>query len=847
MQSKYSFFYLFLLSPLFLFSQNKEIIQDYLFKNSKRGNQIEFIIEIQSYSTSMKGDVVNLQQTINNIPVHNAVASALIVNKKVQYISDSFDYSITQSRTITPTLSASSIFNKLGSTFSILNTVDYQILNWEDSEKEIQNFTKQRLVYFIKDEKPILAYEFIFPESNSPNFWNIITDASSGEILKQQNLNLSCNHVNSNSQIHSKIQEISLLKDALNQNLSAPNNSSYNVYALPVESPNFGSRTVEVNPFILNSSPEGWHSDGTNSYTITRGNNVYAYEDTAGINQPGFSPDGGSSRNFNFTLNLSQPAINNRSAAITNLFYTANRSHDIFYQLGFNENSRNFQTNNFGKGGKQNDALFAEAQDGEDLNNANFATPPDGTAPRMQMFLWSPAFVQRIFYNAPGSAVSRQPNSRNANFGPSLSSSGITADIQIAAPLNACNPLPANSMFQKIGLAERGDCTFTIKVKNIQNAGGIGAIIYNAANSPNFNAMGGSDATITIPSILIENSEGNFIKNIITSDVPVNATLKHDESTDIFADGSFDNGIIIHEYAHGVTNRSTGSGYSCLDKYISKEQMGEGWSDFFSLMFTNQPNATSAQARSVGTFALGQTSNENGLRLAKYSPDFSINNYTYGKTNGMEFLEDGVLKPDVHAIGLVWASTLWDLHWKFADVYGFSSDILAQPNSGSAKVVQIVQDALKIQECNPSFTSGRDAIIAADIAINNGKYRCVIWETFAKRGIGVDASAGIKANINDQTEDFKIPGECISGEANAEFFIYPNPAKEEFSINFPVSTFGKAMVNIYDTSGRLITSFEKLVVNSRQKFSTQKLSNGNYFVKINALGGEKTLQLIVAK
>lgn len=840
--------YLFLLLfPFFLFSQNKAIVQDYLFKNSKRGNQIEFIIESESYSTSMKGDVVKLQQTINNIPVHNAVASALIINKKVQYISDSFDYSISETRSATPKLSVSSIFNNLSSAFSILNSDGYQILHWEDSEKGIENFSKQRLVYFIKDEKAILSYEFIFPEKNSPNFWNVIADATAGEIFKKQNLNLSCSHFNINAQKHSKIQEFSFLKDALNQNLSAPNNSSYHVFAFPVESPNFGSRTVEVNPFLINSSPEGWHSDGINAYTITRGNSVYAYDDAAGNNQPGFSPDGGSSRNFNFPLNLSQPAINNRSAAITNLFYTTNKSHDIFYQLGFNENSRNFQTNNFGKGGKQNDALFAEAQDGEDLNNANFATPPDGTAPRMQMYLWRPAFVQRLFYNAPSSAVSRQPNSRNANFGPSLSPLGMTADIQVTTPLNACNPLPANSMFQKIGLAERGDCTFTIKVKNIQDAGGIGAIIFNAANSPNFDAMGGTDATISIPSILIENSEGNFIKNTITSSIPVNATLKHDENTDIFADGSFDNGIIIHEYTHGVTNRSTGNGYACLDKNISKEQMGEGWSDFFSLMFTNQPNATAVQPRSVATFALGESGSENGLRLAKYSPDFAINNFTYGKTNGMEFLEDGVLKPDVHAIGFVWASTLWDLHWKFAAMYGFSSDILADPNSGSAKVVQIVQDALKIQECNPTFTSGRDAIIAADIAINNGKNRCVIWDVFAKRGIGLDASAGNKANINDQTEDFKIPGECVSGEATAEFFIYPNPAKEEFSINFPVSTFGTVLVSIYDTSGRLVTGFQKLVVNSRQRFSTQKLSNGNYFIKINALGGEKTMQLIVAK
>ena len=123
----------------------------------------------------------------------------------------------------------------------------------------------------------------------------------------------------------------------------------------------------------------------------------------------------------------------------------------------------------------------------------------------------------------------------------------------------------------------------------------------------------------------------------------------------------------------------------------------------------------------------------------------------------------------------------------------------------------------------------------------------MIWETFAKRGIGVDASAGNKADINDQTEDFNLPGECISGNANAEFFIYPNPAKEEYSINFPISTFGQVVISIYDPSGRLISSVEKLVVNSRQKFSTQKLSNGNYFVKITTKTGEKTLQLVVGK
>lgn len=848
MKIKLRLLYILLFFPMIFSAQRSEtIIKDYLFQNKKSGSSISFKIENEEYSQSMKSTVVKLQQTIDDIPVHNALATVLIKDKKVQYISDNFNYYLENPRFSTPNLSAENVFSLLILNFNKSNE-DYKILNWEYSEKGLNNFAKQRLVYFLKNEKPVLAYEFIFPESNSPNFWNVFADATTGEILGKQNLNLSCFHQDSQnfgSQNHSEIEELSFLNQ--NSKKFAPNNASYTVFELPVESPNFGSRSIVTNPFILNASPEGWHSDGINSFTITRGNNVYAYEDADANDLPGFSPDGGNSRNFNFPLNLSQPAINNSSASITNLFYTNNKSHDIFYQLGFTEQSRNFQANNFGKGGKQEDAVFAESMDGEDFNNANFATPPDGTAPRMQMFLWQPNFVQRLFYNAPVSAIVRQPNSKDAIFGPAITATGITANVEIANPLNACNPLSANSMTQKIGLAERGDCNFTVKVKNIQDAGGIGAIIYNATNSPNFNVMGGTDASITIPSILIENLEGEFIKNTINSGTTVNVTLKHDSANDIFIDGSFDNGIIIHEYAHGVTNRSTGNGYSCLDKNISKEQMGEGWSDFFSLMMTNAQDATAAKPRSVSTFVLGQTPDGDGIRIGKYSPDFAIDGYTYGFTNGKEFLEDGIMKPDVHTIGFVWASTLWDLHWKFTDLYGFSSDILANPESGSAKVVQLVSDALKIQECNPTFISGRDAIIAADIAINAGKNRCVIWETFAKRGIGLDASAGAKDNINDQTEDFKIPGECIAGNANPEFFIYPNPAQEEFFINFPVSTFGKVMVTIYDTSGRLITSFEKLVVNSRQRFNTQKLGNGNYFVQIKSVGGEKTLQLIVGK
>ena len=53
-------------------------------------------------------------------------------------------------------------------------------------------------------------------------------------------------------------------------------------------------------------------------------------------------------------------------------------------------------------------------------------------------------------------------------------------------------------------------------------------------------------------------------------------------------DGSFDNLVIVHEYAHGLTRRLIGGGWGgsiCKDK----ETPSEGWSDWYGLMFTISP------------------------------------------------------------------------------------------------------------------------------------------------------------------------------------------------------------------------------------------------------------------
>eukprot|EP00128_Syssomonas_multiformis_P000982 Colp12_sorted_trinity150504_noHs@8539 len=156
---------------------------------------------------------------------------------------------------------------------------------------------------------------------------------------------------------------------------------TYNVFPLPGIDPLRGEQTVVVNPYSKSSgSPLGWLNQNGKTFTNTIGNNVYAQDNPTGgtgyLNN--YRPDGGANHEFLFKADLTKDPKDYKDAAITNLFYWNNMMHDIFYQYGFDEVSGNFQESNFGKGGAENDAVIANAQDGSGYNNANFATPPDG-------------------------------------------------------------------------------------------------------------------------------------------------------------------------------------------------------------------------------------------------------------------------------------------------------------------------------------------------------------------------------------------------------------------------------------------------------------------------------------
>ncbi|MBM3727780.1 MAG: hypothetical protein FJW40_20455 [Acidobacteria bacterium] len=131
---------------------------------------------------------------------------------------------------------------------------------------------------------------------------------------------------------------------------------------------------------------------------VTTGNNAEAYVDRDGNNEPDSTSSASlragramsNEQVFDFPAGEGMSGRDPRltvAASVTSLFYFVNLAHDYFYELGFNEEAGNFQTSNFGKGGKEGDSVIAEAQDGSAVNNASFGTPPDGVRPRMQMGL----------------------------------------------------------------------------------------------------------------------------------------------------------------------------------------------------------------------------------------------------------------------------------------------------------------------------------------------------------------------------------------------------------------------------------------------------------------------------
>ena len=312
-------------------------------------------------------------------------------------------------------------------------------------------------------------------------------------------------------------------------------------------------------------------------------------------------------------------------------------------------------------------------------------------------------------------------------------------------------------------------------------------------------------------------------------------------------DGDMDNGIVVHEYTHGISNRYTGgpATASCL---TNNEQGGEGWSDYFALMSTTNWLGLTVNdgtiRRGIGTYVLNQPVTGTGIRRFPYSTDMSIYPLTYADLPGS-------VVP--HGVGEIWCMMLWEMTWEIIKQDNAINGNLFTPGPtasmiGNSAALKLVSEGMRLQPCNPGFVDARNAILKADTLLFNKKYSCSIWKAFAKRGLGRLASQGLASSATDGIADFTVDAsafvitESAAQAQEGQNVTYTNritagncsPVANYFITDTLPTNVTYVSGGNYNAGNRTVTfSPVTLAPNATQSFPfTVTVNNGTYFAPV---------------
>ena len=198
-------------------------------------------------------------------------------------------------------------------------------------------------------------------------------------------------------------------------------------------------------------------------------------------------------------------------------------------------------------------------------------------------------------------------------------------------------------------------------------------------------------------------------------------------------DGTHDTDVIIHEFHHGVSLR--------LNTVWAGDEaaaIGEGGGDFFAYSVNGDTN-------------LADYSRTGGIR--------SVNSKTYAD---WWCFFSVICFP--HSNGEIWANALWDVRERFRTDLVRGTEAVAVNESH-----QLYIDALKLSPPAPTMLDMRDAMLLADSFRNPGTPRsenfCRLWESFAARGMGVDATDTADNGLNKVAAAFNVPEGCVAPPA----------------------------------------------------------------------------------
>ncbi len=139
--------------------------------------------------------------------------------------------------------------------------------------------------------------------------------------------------------------------------------------------------------------------------------------------------------------------------------------------------------------------------------------------------------AQYVVVNSPGNIEGPYQFSA-ASFGVELNTGIWTADAVFvedgtANPTQGCeDPINASEISGKIALVDRGECDFSLKVKNAEDAGAIAVVVFNHTAGAGTFVMGGAALgdQVTIPSVMLSYEDGQMIRGELASG-PVNMTI----------------------------------------------------------------------------------------------------------------------------------------------------------------------------------------------------------------------------------------------------------------------------------------------------------------------------------
>ena len=325
---KTTFLFLILFTNLITHAQAQvEIVtaKQYLSTNAAKFKLTESDVNEASTSSAYLSPTtgwyhVYLNQTYQSVEVYNSMLNLVLVNNQVQNAVGNFIPNIiSKAKTVNLSSIKLTPLQALQKATTHLNLTSSDVSKIEEiSKTTLLNGIVDKTIFSdtqLSDEQIIvklywlptqtqegektfsnvkLSWNIKFLTKDKQNSWSVQVDALSGDILNQIDEVIHCNfgtshhleapHVCSNEAIPTEINKV-----------VAANN--YQVFDIPLESPNHGSRTTVSSPYTRfvpsgtgPGSTNGWHNDGTVDYTTTRGNNVYSKEDVANTNGSGASP-----------------------------------------------------------------------------------------------------------------------------------------------------------------------------------------------------------------------------------------------------------------------------------------------------------------------------------------------------------------------------------------------------------------------------------------------------------------------------------------------------------------------------------------------------------------------------